>query len=887
MAQHGIAAGAASVELPDSPTQVDPPTQAMEAQVFEMAAQMVEIRTQMAALQAELQSTKAQNAKLRSRGFGKLLDEDELEYTPPGAAAGAAAADDAAPAAPAIPASFLLTPQQGWAAAASTSWTQQGWVDYGVGVAGALAVPPEESPTKRQWIDWGAPPVAAAQQPQKPPGFADPWQQHADPWQQRGWVDWSAQAAPHAAPPPPASWQQWPGGWQRPDSWQHAGWGAARLRDPDRKDVEPMPKYSGVISEWLKWQKQFVRFLRRQDWRWEGLLERVQELRGKPVTREHERQWELELQLGDIRRFKDQLHQFLECYTKDLAKSVVDAHDEHNVLDAWRLLAERGHSLRPSHVNQLQKKALWPREAVASKDLEQAIASWERDVLLWEGASQGERMPVSHRKLTLEEMCPERLRAHLRLLGPEKLQTYEAMRIEISDWLFEEHRKPAKQGARACEGPPSDESSEIDPAMLEAFYDMPPEDLEPHQLMALVRNLKAKKGKGKGKGGPRKCFECDAEGHIASDCPIRAERIKNGGPERLDKPDVEMGKGKGGGKGGKAKGKGKGQYPPKSDWKGFNPDPSVIQNPQWMRWHPANKPQLKSLVSDAEWWNQPGHFMSISPAKVVKTSAKQVETKNRFQSLQTDDLEETEIVKNGVTGALAVPSEESPTKRQWSRNKAKTEELSEHFKANWPTPCGKTACCGDAQTGPDDMPDASSNENREAVQATRGRRKFSPLSLKVFIEKKQAQCLMPISNNEWEYIEFILDSGATTTVIPLHVGKEYDVLPSDASKAGVMYEIADGTEIPNLGEKLMPVVTAEGAWKGLRAQVADVSKALQSVRSLVRSGHVVVFGDGEDGSESYIVNKFTGECTAVKDDGVNYLLGLHIAPRSESGFVRQ
>ena len=102
-----------------------------------------------------------------------------------------------------------------------------------------------------------------------------------------------------------------------------------------------------------------------------------------------------------------------------------------------------------------------------------------------------------------------------------------------------------------------------------------------------------------------------------------------------------------------------------------------------------------------------------------------------------------------------------------------------------------------------------------------------------------------------------------------------------------MYEIADGTEIPNLGEKLMPVVTAEGTWKGLRAQVADVSKALQSVRSLVRSGHVVVFGDGDgDDAESYIVNKVTGERTAVKDDGVNYLLGLHIAPRSESGFVR-
>ena len=104
---------------------------------------------------------------------------------------------------------------------------------------------------------------------------------------------------------------------------------------------------------------------------------------------------------------------------------------------------------------------------------------------------------------------------------------------------------------------PNEGNSEIDPATLEAFYDMPLEDLEPRQLMALVRNLKTKKGKGKGKGGPRKCFECDAEGHIASDCPIRAERIKNGGPERLDKPDIEMGKGKGGGK--RWQGEGQGQ----------------------------------------------------------------------------------------------------------------------------------------------------------------------------------------------------------------------------------------------------------------------------------------------------------------------------------------
>ena len=68
----------------------------------------------------------------------------------------------------------------------------------------------------------------------------------------------------------------------------------------------------------------------------------------------------------------------------------------------------------------------------------------------------------------------------------------------------------------------------------------------------------------------------------------------------------------------------------------------------------------------------------------------------------------------GVTGALAVPSEELPTKRRWSTIKTMTGELSEQFKADWPTPCRQIACCGDVQTPSrwlEDMPDAFSKEN--------------------------------------------------------------------------------------------------------------------------------------------------------------------------------
>ena len=117
------------------------------------------------------------------------------------------------------------------------------------------------------------------------------------------------------------------------------------------------------------------------------------------------------------------------------------------------MLAERGHSLTPSHVAALYKKAHWPITSVAAKDLKQAIVSWDKDVRLWEMASlEGDRMILAHRKLALEEMCPDRPRAHPRIFGPETLQTYEAMRAEISEWLFDEFKKLTKPGARLCEG---------------------------------------------------------------------------------------------------------------------------------------------------------------------------------------------------------------------------------------------------------------------------------------------------------------------------------------------------------------------------------------------------------------------------------------------------
>ena len=399
--------------------------------------------------------------------------------------------------------------------------------------------------------------------------------------------------------------------------------------------------------------------------------------------------------------------------------------------------------------------------------------------------------------------------------------------------------------------------------------------------------------------------------------------MKNGGPERLPKSgDVNMdgagGKGKGG-KCSKGKGAGKNTFPPKSHWKDFNPDPKLIQNSNWMRWHPANKSQLSLAAESGNWMATPGAMLGL---RSLTQKSRPVQCSNTFEALQekedelndepqsnesepaTDFLEICNC-RNMPEGSKKMTKEENDNmqKDEILKNTESSNKMPSMMpKKKWlckprEAQCSQDCCISDALSGCGrGVRRAIGVGSDEVLTETLGTLcfgghgscwAFGP-KLSVLSEKRPAQSLMPVSCSDWEYVEFILDSGATTTVIPMSVGKAYEVQPSEASKAGVMYEIANGDEIPNLGEKLMPVVTAEGAWKGLLAQVADISKALQSVRSLVKAGHVVVFGDDDENGDggNYIVNKVTGEYTSVKDDGLNYILGVYVAPKHEAGFTR-
>ena len=104
---------------------------------------------------------------------------------------------------------------------------------------------------------------------------------------------------------------------------------------------------------------------------------------------------------------------------------------------------------------------------------------------------------------------------------------------------------------------------------------------------------------------------------------------------------------------------------------------------------------------------------------------------------------------------------------------------------------------------------------------------------------------------EWEEIEMAVDSGASESVVSEEMLQGVETVEGFAKKKGVQYEVADGTLIPNLGEKKYVAVSDAGVARQMKSQVCDVNKALLSVHRCVQAGNKVVFA----ASGSYIEDK--------------------------------
>ena len=136
----------------------------------------------------------------------------------------------------------------------------------------------------------------------------------------------------------------------------------------------------------------------------------------------------------------------------------------------------------------------------------------------------------------------------------------------------------------------------------------------------------------------------------------------------------------------------------------------------------------------------------------------------------------------------------------------------------------------------------------------------------------------------WVKVKGVMDSGASESVAPPTMCPHYEITPSPGSVAGQEYVSASDDRIPNLGEQVLSIVTADGKEGTVKYQVADVSRPLNSISEICdaggEGGQHVIFGK----HGGMIVNLETGRQTPfAREEGV-YTLDFWVTPK---GFRRQ
>ena len=130
----------------------------------------------------------------------------------------------------------------------------------------------------------------------------------------------------------------------------------------------------------------------------------------------------------------------------------------------------------------------------------------------------------------------------------------------------------------------------------------------------------------------------------------------------------------------------------------------------------------------------------------------------------------------------------------------------------------------------------------------------------------------------YRVLEAVVDSGAEESVAPPKMFPG-PLQPSKMSVAGQRYRAANGSRIPNLGQKAVKYRTAEGHMCGMGFQIAEVERPLIAVSQLTQAGNSVTLrkDDGE------IVHDQTGRKIALtRKDGV-YIMKMWVPARGAQG----
>ena len=108
-----------------------------------------------------------------------------------------------------------------------------------------------------------------------------------------------------------------------------------------------------------------------------------------------------------------------------------------------------GSSQRPELLHAKLSKIIHPKKSVASKDVERAIAEWERDIEVYRFSKPEYIMEADQRLMLLTQLCPANLQVYLRMKA-DGLTDYDKTKMIIHDWLGFSENNPHRPGKVAA-----------------------------------------------------------------------------------------------------------------------------------------------------------------------------------------------------------------------------------------------------------------------------------------------------------------------------------------------------------------------------------------------------------------------------------------------------
>ena len=382
------------------------------------------------------------------------------------------------------------------------------------------------------------------------------------------------------------------------------------------------------------------------------------------------------------------------------------------------------------------------------------------------------------------------------------------------------------------------------------------------------------KGKGKGKLQARftgACFSCGKEGHRAADC---RSQHKGGG-----KGSSLYGGGYKGGDGFKGYGKGyggKGQANNFEDMFATRPQAIGGGNAHEAYGYP---PLMNVQGRYDEWGHQMFHLEHNEKDKDLKGDDSKGEDL-KGEDLKGEDLK-GEDLKGDAKGKKA--KENDHMLYDWIVAAMKPKELKESFASenrfkaieaeNLEDFAVFEVCEGVKSVGKAKKNVAPKKKTKKITAKER-------CEVNLFEHSAQREPENVLNNLEegWEQISILIDSGSTETVAPEGILKGYELVSTDWSESGKGYSAANGSEIPNLGEKVVRGQTMNGMWCSMKFQVCSVTKPLGSVSRMCQAGSRVIFCPPEEGS--YIEHVATKRKTFLRQSKGLYFLDMWIAPAS-------